>query len=551
MPRTLADITVGDIVKLNMNGVLTDYIVVQQGNPDSSEYDSSYNGGTWLMMKNVWSEDASIISFSTTHTFYQTTTFTDILDNIYNALDSDIQSAIQQVTRHAYEYDAGDMEWYGGSYSRKIFALTYIEVGATRTVEESSSHMDGAPYTKCLAYFVNLDQNAASVRVATDDIGAYASYWLESKGYVTRADYFTACDTTGAVRLCDVTVSREIEPIYIRPVFILPSTTYVLDDDTVTTNLPPSAPSSIYVPQVTAGSQCVITWGAATDPDGTIVSYQLERSVNGSGWSQIFSGNALTYTDTVGEDWGTMAYRVCAVDNNNKSGPYTTSSTITVANGVMYITGPSDNMGELIAPTTVQFSVGVTGDTVQDVSLTIKVDGSVEYDGLVDSAEQVTIDIDTRLLSGGTHVITAVATKQNYIQANGSYIFTTMSIAVPDGGYLEQASNASNTPIFFRTIAAAVAGLSIPMTRDVVLNVTGWVQSSGRYYQTVTVETVQENTAIVLTDCILSDDLDANSAIIEAWGTVMQYAPVQGNGTLTFYATNVPTVNIPVCVGVL
>lgn len=537
MPRTLSDITVGDIVKLNMNGVLTDYIVVQQGAPADDDYDSSYSGGTWLLMKDIY----GTLQLSESSTgFYRGAIKTDYLENIVATLDSDIQAALKTINRKYWYYGNTAESYFYSTAAVKCFILSSYELGGDRFSQ-------GASAGAVISYFssINNDNSANALRVANYN-GTPTEYWTDSMCADYDNHYYVSCTNTGAIVENDRTRTYGI-----RPVFIFPSTTYVLDDDTVTTNLPPSAPSSIYVPQVTAGSQCVITWGAATDPDGTIASYQLERSVNGSGWSQIFSGNALTYTDTVGEDWGTMAYRVCAVDNNNKSGPYTTSSTITVANGVLYITGPSDNMGELIAPTTVQFSVGVTGDTVQDVSLTIKVDGSVEYDGLVDSAEQVTIDIDTRLLSGGTHVITAVATKQNYIQANGSYIFTTMSIAVPDGGYLEQASNASNTPIFFRTIAAAVAGLSIPMTRDVVLNVTGWVQSSGRYYQTVTVETVQENTAIVLTDCILSDDLDANSAIIEAWGTVMQYAPVQGNGTLTFYATNVPTVNIPVCVGVL
>ena len=74
------------------------------------------------------------------------------------------------------------------------------------------------------------------------------------------------------------------------------ATTYVLDDGTITLSQPPTAPGSITVPPVAAGQQAAITWTAATDPDGTIASYTLERSVNGSGWTQIFSGSALTYT---------------------------------------------------------------------------------------------------------------------------------------------------------------------------------------------------------------------------------------------------------------
>ena len=41
---------VGSIVKIKVNGASKDFIVVQQGNPNTSTYDSSC-AGTWLLMK--------------------------------------------------------------------------------------------------------------------------------------------------------------------------------------------------------------------------------------------------------------------------------------------------------------------------------------------------------------------------------------------------------------------------------------------------------------------------------------------------------------------
>ena len=40
---------VGSIVKIKVNGASKDFIVVQQGNPNTSTYDSSC-AGTWLLM---------------------------------------------------------------------------------------------------------------------------------------------------------------------------------------------------------------------------------------------------------------------------------------------------------------------------------------------------------------------------------------------------------------------------------------------------------------------------------------------------------------------
>ena len=46
-------------------------------------------------------------------------------------------------------------------------------------------------------------------------------------------------------------------------------------------NLPPSAPGSISFGEPVAGDACTITWGAATDSDGTVTGYELERNVDG------------------------------------------------------------------------------------------------------------------------------------------------------------------------------------------------------------------------------------------------------------------------------
>ena len=103
-------------------------------------------------------------------------------------------------------------------------------------------------------------------------------------------------------------------------------------------------------------------------------------------------------------------------------------------------------------------------------------------------------------------------------------------------------------------VSAAVNGTdyaepSVAFT--VTLSASGWTQSGSRYAQTVNVTGVTASTPVVLVDVALSGaDIDADAAALEAWGIVSANNVAQGNGMLTFYALSVPSVNIPVNVGV-
>lgn len=44
MKTRLCNMAVGSTVKIKVNGTVKDFIIVQQGNPDSTIYDSSCNG---------------------------------------------------------------------------------------------------------------------------------------------------------------------------------------------------------------------------------------------------------------------------------------------------------------------------------------------------------------------------------------------------------------------------------------------------------------------------------------------------------------------------
>ena len=91
-----------------------------------------------------------------------------------------------------------------------------------------------------------------------------------------------------------------------------------------------------------------------------------------------------------------------------------------------------------------------------------------------------------------------------------------------------------------------------PKTATVTLTAAGWTQSGERYSQSVSCAIVKTDSPIVLIDAALSGtDLDADAEILNAWAGPSTQKTEQGDGTLTFYSVEAPTVNIPVDVGVI
>ena len=102
---------------------------------------------------------------------------------------------------------------------------------------------------------------------------------------------------------------------------------------TVKNNAAPGAPESITVPEtVYGGKETEISWAAASDPDGNLSGYILERQTDGGSWSQRYKGSGRSYADTVPFGTASVCYRVKAYDVENLSSGYTTSPTRSVVN---------------------------------------------------------------------------------------------------------------------------------------------------------------------------------------------------------------------------
>ena len=150
---------------------------------------------------------------------------------------------------------------------------------------------------------------------------------------------------------------------------------------TVINNTAPTAPASITVPNTVYGGQSiVVTWGAATDPDGDAMTYALERQVDGGDWAQIYTGPNLSFTDPITRGWTSVAYRVKAIDSRSASGPYATSPTRTVNNNLAPTVTCSQTSGTDLGLKNTGFSVdySVTDPDGDDVTVTEAIDGATQ-----------------------------------------------------------------------------------------------------------------------------------------------------------------------------
>ena len=146
---------------------------------------------------------------------------------------------------------------------------------------------------------------------------------------------------------------------------------------TVVNNVAPSAPAGITLPEaVLGGHPLAIAWGAATDSDGNLSAYHLERSVDGGAWAEIYSGPDQNFTDSITKGWRTVAYRVRAADGLGAFGGYAASPVREVDNNTAPVIScaQTGDLGEKTAGFTVSYHVS---DEENDaVAVTETLDGT-------------------------------------------------------------------------------------------------------------------------------------------------------------------------------
>ena len=269
---------VGSIVKIKVNGASKDFIVVQQGNPNTSTYDSSC-AGTWLLMKDIYTTS----TFGNNNSYKDSSIHTYLNGTFYNLIDSNIRAAIKQV-KIPYQNGTGS----GGSLatgsnglSTKVFLLSGYEVGWT-TSDNGYFPKDGVR----LAYFGN-SSSGNSKRIAYNGSSA-AIWWLRSP-YTYGNDDVWRVNTDGSGSYYWYYYSYGV-----RPAFILPSTLVVSDDGTVSVNTAPTVSTD---GAALGRKNAAFAWKYTvmdTDGDTLTVTEKLDGKTTRTR-TGVASGTALTF----------------------------------------------------------------------------------------------------------------------------------------------------------------------------------------------------------------------------------------------------------------
>lgn len=300
---TLGSKAVGSIIKLKENGVLVDFYVAKQN------YESGLNGSGRVLVVRKDCYDTRAWHSSNVNA-WASCTMRSWLNSTYKALlDSDIQE-LMGTTK--YYYTPGNGTTSVTTRSDAVFLLSVTELGKTDTYANTEGTALSIASTLQIAH-LNGSAVAQWTRSPYTSGTSYA-YYLSSNGNLYGDVCANACGS--------------------RPAFTLPSSLYVSDDGSVSTNTAPSTPGSITVPSsIDGGTTIDLSWAASTDNEGNLAGYKVERSTDdGTTWSQIYQGTATSTTDTVAFGTASVTYRVKAYDTEGLESSYRTSDIVTVTN---------------------------------------------------------------------------------------------------------------------------------------------------------------------------------------------------------------------------
>lgn len=169
----------------------------------------------------------------------------------------------------------------------------------------------------------------------------------------------------------------------------------------VIANSAPTVPGIPKLPAViNAGETITVTWDAATDADGNLEGYKLERSVdNGGSWAQVYQGSALSTTTTVPVGISTVMYRVKAYDYYGAESNYAITPIYTVITN----TAPT-------APAIVNLPAEIVRGSSATISWTASSDAE---------ADAITYEVE-RSVDGGEYTPVTVTANKYYYDTIGT-----------------------------------------------------------------------------------------------------------------------------------
>jgi hypothetical protein len=292
---------------------------------------SAAAAGTWYTAKHTYDQSPTKARCANYNGY-------DNIAGFLNAFTADERAALLDttVTVNKATVDGGGQE----TVTSKIFLLSYAEFGLDQQESEQAEGTRHALFTQ------GSGGNAGRIAMPTTECVADSDY--QASGFNVGAGWYhwsrsPRVSNSSPVRVVYTDGSTNNHHAYsgirgLRPACNLLSTYLVSDLPdgdgcyTVLYNEPPTVPGVINVPSTVAGgAQIGITWGQSTDPEGTNVTYRLERRIDTGPWTLVYSGANRTYADTAQVGVTEIRYRVKAVDGDNVESDWQTSGPIAIS----------------------------------------------------------------------------------------------------------------------------------------------------------------------------------------------------------------------------
>lgn len=228
------------------------------------------------------------------------------------------------------------------------------------------------------------------------------------------------------------------------------SSTYVTTQTVYVQN----PPEYITIPEIIMqGTNIEINWGTVYN----VSNFILQRQYDSGGWTQIYTGTANSYTDSIGS-WSTVQYQVCGVYSSG-NGPFAQSSQVNIVPAsVLVISGQDGDLGTITS--NIQYSIAT--DTGNSVQLVRTVNGAMAASLTVENGFSYSIPIMD--LPTGTNTIVITATVQNDdtpVTVTRTWTYTKSSVVFPSVASLSQLTQ-DGINIYPTTIAEAVRAIGGP-----------------------------------------------------------------------------------------
>lgn len=211
----VSNLGVGNTVQIQVNGTYRNFLIVHQGNPNTSIYDGSCNG-TWLLMQDIYMNGQFNTSNSTP--YWNTWVHSYLNGTFLNLIEANVRNQIKQAIIPWNENgssSASKNHIGAGGISAKVFLLSHLELGYKHVYLTTK-------YGSVLSYFNGCAAKGADAKRVAYLNGRATEWWSRSPSSYNY-EYYTQTDGGGDISSSDLVSAYPSKSKGIRPALILPS----------------------------------------------------------------------------------------------------------------------------------------------------------------------------------------------------------------------------------------------------------------------------------------------------------------------------------------